>query len=147
MSSEHTADLEALSVLRGDAPPIDDPDPRSQSERTVNRMWAALRRAGDRELRGAEEDVRLQLDSVWPELRLEAMTTLCAWGDPKGILLARGLARDPLANATERSVALDALRLSPEATNPEIINIVASLSMSESKPIALAVRKWNLDAR
>lgn len=141
MAERDSKDHQALAVIAGDGPPIDDPDPESRIEREVNRLWAALVWAGRQDLCEAEEDVRRLVDqSPWPEVRGQALIALCLWAPDEGRERARTRAGDPSADQLERVAALDALR-EFGVVEPKDVELVERLASDPLPPVALAARR------
>jgi hypothetical protein len=140
-SDDRDADRKALEVIAGAAPAIDDPDADSRLEREVNRVWAALERAGRRNLRDAEEDVRRLLEtSPWPEIRGQALIALSQWAPEEALGVARRIASNPSADQLERAAALDAMR-ELGAREPEDVELYERLAGDSVAPVASAARR------
>ena len=105
---------ETIEILEGRGPRILDVDESSREEREVNRTWSAIRTAGEKGFVSTEASVRGFLNSSRPELRIEALNSLCRWGtsDHRELVWAR--AQDLSLSDVERGFAVEALLLSPD---------------------------------
>lgn len=90
----------ALSVLRGESPPIESADPLDRAERETNRLWAAINSVAEATTADGLEEVRRLIDDKRPEIRGEALAALIAHADDealaRGAALLRARQEDPL---------------------------------------------------
>ncbi len=126
----------AIAVITGNAAPIVDSDPRSREEREVNRLWAAIRHAGDSRLVAATEQVEKHLESRWPEIRAESLSSLCRFGNRAALERARATAVNEDRDPIERGLALDALAAAPEGPSKADRELARKLTGSEDLSLA-----------
>jgi hypothetical protein len=125
-----------IAILRGEGPPLDDPDPASLAEREINRRWAAMRRLGENHVYAADDLIRRQLYAADPSLRAEAINVLMGiWG--RTDLLAHAI--QVAANADEhrmtRIVAIEALGLSDSVRDPSVRRLVEELAIRDDDAV------------
>lgn len=90
----------ALSVLRGEAPPVEGSDPLDRAERETNRLWAAINAIADSTSAEGLDEARRLIDDDRPSIRGEALAALIAHGDAsaldRGASILRWGNEDPL---------------------------------------------------
>jgi hypothetical protein len=133
--SDHSEFASELAILRGEGPPLEDPDPDSLAEREVNRRWAAMRRLGENNVYEADDLIRRQLYASDPTLRAEAIHVLLGiWrrSDLLGYVIELAADRDEYPMV--RMVAIEALGLSDLVENESVSKFVRELAVREDEP-------------
>jgi hypothetical protein len=136
MSSRETSEFAAeLAILRGEGPPLDDPDPASLAEREVNRRWAAMRRLGENHVYAADDLIRRQLYASDPSLRAGAIHVLMGiWHRPDLLAHAINVAADPDEHPMVRTAAIEALGTSGSLENESVRRLVKELAVRDDEP-------------
>lgn len=118
-----------IAILRGQGPPLDDPDPASLAEREVNRRWAAIRRLGENHVYGADDLIRRQLYAADPSLRAEALHVLLGiWHRMDLLAYAINIAADRDEHRMVRMVSVEALGASGAIETDSIRHLIEELA-------------------
>jgi HEAT repeat protein len=121
--------------LRGEGPPLDDPDPLSLAEREVNRRWAAIRRLGENQVYAADDLIRRQLYAEDPSLRAEAIHVLLGlWHRMDLLGLAINVSADPNEEPMIRMTAIEALGTSGAIETESVRKLVETLAVRDDAP-------------